>query len=322
MRILFVTNMYPDSSNESEGIFIKEQIDHYVSRYNVDFEIYVIRGIQSKFNYLKSLFEIRSLISRSKFDLIHIHFALAGLFLLMNPLIKIPTIVTLHGSDILGYKNNWIIPFIGKLIVSKVSKVIILNEAMRQVLSTIENKLIKIPCGIDVEAFCRERNNFLNDCFLIGFPADKNRFVKNYSLFAKIIQKLIEDGIKIEFVEFSCFTRSEVAELLSKIDCLLMTSLSEGSPQIIKEAMACNVPIVSTNVGDVKMLLDNVDNCYIVDSFEVGLFVEIIKKIRLLHPLQRRSNGRDKILQLRLDQSSVVTQINNVYLDVLDCKSV
>ena len=61
---------------------------------------------------------------------------------------------------------------------------------------------------------------------------------------------------------------NDVVELLNSSSCLLLTSRWEGSPNIVKEAMACNLPIVSTNVGDVKWLLDEVEGCFVVDHNE------------------------------------------------------
>jgi teichuronic acid biosynthesis glycosyltransferase TuaC len=96
-----------------------------------------------------------------------------------------------------------------------------------------------------------------------------------------------------------------------------MTSFSEGSPQIIKEALACNVPIVSINVGDIELLLNNVNNCYIINSFDVQLFADKIKYIINIAPNQRTTNGKDMVKQLGFDQDTIISKLDLLYRDIL-----
>ncbi|MEX2336234.1 MAG: glycosyltransferase, partial [Fulvivirga sp.] len=96
-------------------------------------------------------------------------------------------------------------------------------------------------------------------------------------------------------------------------DCLLMTSLNEGSPQIIKEAMVAGVPVVSSNVGDVKNLLRGVQNSYVINSFDANQFITPIKRIMALNYKHRVTNGKERIIELKIDQDSIVEKIYNVY---------
>ena len=77
-------------------------------------------------------------------------------------------------------------------------------------------------------------------------------------------------------------------------DMLLMTSLSEGSPNVIKEAMACNCPIVSTKVGDVEEIVANTKNCYLSDWDPENISKLILK----IYDNRDRTNGRNNILNL------------------------
>ena len=96
-----------------------------------------------------------------------------------------------------------------------------------------------------------------------------------------------------------------------------MTSFSEGSPNVIKEAMACNCPIVSTDVGDVREVFGETEGCYIScpDSFKVA---EEIKKALEFANTKRRTNGRQRIIDLGLDSESVAGRIVEVYKNVLN----
>ncbi len=62
------------------------------------------------------------------------------------------------------------------------------------------------------------------------------------------------------------YTRTEVNWLMCAADCLLLTSRSEGSPQVVKEAMACGCPIVSVDVGDVRERVEGIEGCYVAKS--------------------------------------------------------
>lgn len=319
MNILYITNMYPLEETPFDGVFIKEQIEYCHDKYDIDYEIYVIdRSVNKYLNYFKSIFKIREIISKGNFDLIHVHFGLAGMFLLIKFLIKPPVVVTLHGSDIISFKNkDGLMQKISKMAAARAEKVIILNDKMASVLKKYQHKLVKIPCGINTEIFELERNNLKNKQFLIGFPSSRNREVKNYPLFRSIADKLIGKGYSIETVEFTNLGRKEVAHNLSQLDCLLMTSHSEGSPQIIKEAMVCGVPIITTKVGDVEILLQGVKNCHVIDSFEPAPFVEKLIEILGLTPAERTTNARKRIKQLGLDQNSVCFSIHKVYESLL-----
>lgn len=315
MKILYVTNMYPTADHIYNGIHVKEQIEHLVSKYHFEHEIYFINGRKSRLNYIKSIFCIYRRLKKNTFDLIHIHFGLSGFFLFFIPFINIPIVVTLHGSDI-NTNASFLMKRISKFAVWRSTKVIILNDTIKAILRKYNNKLLKIPCGINIAQFSIERSNNLKNTFTIGFPGDKNRPGKNYKLFAGIICELQKSHI-IKVVEFHNMTRTQVSKNLSQLDCLLMTSISEGSPQIIKEAMVCNLPIVSSKVGDVDDLLSGVQNSYVIDSFEKEPYIRKLNEIIALTPVERKSNGLKKIRKLGLDQDSVGLKIYKIYNDLL-----
>lgn len=307
--------MYPTPDHIYNGIHVKEQIDALTETYSVEHKIIFINGRKSKANYIKSIFNINKLIFRNKFDIIHIHFGLSGLFILFNPFIKIPTILTLHGSDTNASKAYGLMLKITILVVRRVSRVIIQNDKMIASLNNHLNKLVKIPCGINVNTFSVGRNNN-KESFLIGFPGDIERPGKNFKLFKQIIDLLSADGHKISYIEFHNLTRNQVVNNLAILDCLLMTSLYEGSPQIIKEAMVAGIPIISTNVGDVRMMLDGVSNCYVIDSFESKQFIAPFKYLISLDHDKRVTNGKNRIEKLHLDQHSVISKVYSIYKQI------
>jgi len=110
-------------------------------------------------------------------------------------------------------------------------------------------------------------------------------------------------------LELKAYTREQVVLLLNAVDVILMTSFTEGSPQIIKEAMACNCPVVSVPVGDVPELIKNVPGCYLAD-YNAN---DVAEKIKQTLNFGSRTDGRKRILDLGLDGETVAKRILQIY---------
>ena len=98
------------------------------------------------------------------------------------------------------------------------------------------------------------------------------------------------------------------------VDCLVLTSRYEGSPNVIKEAMACNCPIVSTDIGDVEWILGEAEGCYI-SSFEPS---DVAEKLSLALEIENRTNGRDRLIKLGLDSETIAKGLIHIYSQVMD----
>jgi teichuronic acid biosynthesis glycosyltransferase TuaC len=318
MKVLYVTNMYPVEDYIYFGIHVKEQIEAIASHADVDVEIYFINGRAKKWNYFKSIANIRNKLKNERYDLVHIHYGLSALFLLFyQP--EVPVIVTLHSGELYrkkGTLNHLAQKNITMSILKNTNRIIVLNDDMVNSLHKHRRKLVKLPCGIDLGFFKEEQPITTEHELIIGFPGNKARHEKNFKLFDEITREL-RKTFNIRIVEFHNLTREEVLHNLRSLDVLVMTSLVEGSPQIIKEAMACNRPIVSTNVGDIADLLHDVQNCYVINSFEPASLLNPIKKILSLPVGQRNSNGREKLIQMKLGADQVANSVIKVYNEVL-----
>ena len=99
-------------------------------------------------------------------------------------------------------------------------------------------------------------------------------------------------------------------------DLLLLTSKHEGSPNIIKEAMACNCPVVSTDVGDVRWVIGNTKGCYITSSNPVGVAQKVMLALEFSEK-NSRTKGRERIMELGLDSDTIAAKIIAVYKKVL-----
>lgn len=318
MKVLIVTSVYPSSHNPYSGLYVKEQIES-VERHHSDvcFDVYYINHYKGKFQYVKSIWEVNKKIKEGHYDLVHVHFGLAGLYLI-NPFItKIPTIVTYHGSDIQPKGGSGLVAiFLAKHVATKANAVVVLNDLMKRLIEKYNKNVWTIPCSVNTSTFRPLLKTDNCSKVQIVFPSNHNREVKNYSLFCQTISILENKySMDVEEYELKDMTRDEIATLYSKVDILLMTSKSEGSPQAIKEAMACNLPCVSTPVGDVSVLLNNVKDCFVSEEHDAEELASLVLK-----SLKRDGEGvmgREKIMQLGIDDESTAHKIYKLYKDTI-----
>lgn len=285
--------------------------------HQVDYDTYFIEGYTSKVNYMRSIWQIRDMINRNNYDLIHIHYGLSGLFLLFNPKPSIPVLLTLHGGDIQKEQKKYMQVYLSKHIIRKSDFVVTLNKSMDTIVKRYNPRTQIVPCSVDTEFFCNtETKTKLNkeNQISIIFPSDRNRSVKNYPLFEKTIE-ILRLQYHIKEIELVGLSRDDVKRYMQTSDLLLLTSFSEGSPQVVKEALSCNLPVVSTPVGDVELLLNGVCNCLVSKTFSPE---ELAKDVSLALSGQIKGiTGREKIKELQLDEQTTAKKIYSIYSNLV-----
>ncbi len=175
-----------------------------------------------------------------------------------------------------------------------------------------------IPNGVDIKLFspepqlkARERIGSDPSRRLILFGSSADRREKNPQLAEKAFALLNHPGAELMYL--ADVKHDEVPDRLNAADVLLLTSRWEGSPNVIKEAMACNCPVVTTDVGDVRWLSEGVKGCFITSS-DPG---DIAAGIRDALACGQRSEGRERIISLGLDAGTVAMKIKSVYERVI-----
>ena len=114
----------------------------------------------------------------------------------------------------------------------------------------------------------------------------------------------------IKLIELKGYTRDQVNALMYNCDALLLTSKTEGSPQVIKEAMACGCPIVSVDVGDVAERVSGIEGCYVVRTREPKNIAEALQKALAY---EGKTNGRERIQEVGLSNEQVAEQLIAIY---------
>lgn len=246
-------------------------------------------------------------------DVIHAHFGLSGL--LANLQRRVPVVTTYHGSDInvprvLRFSKMAMQLSAFNIFVSKRNIQIALGVKNQE--SGVKKNYMLLPCGIDVDNFAPRTREEARRTLGWGMDEKKVLFagafdnaVKNAEL-AKQAIKLLN---KVELVEMKGYSRTDVANLFYAADVLLMTSFTEGSPQVVKEAMACGCPIVSVDVGDVAERITGVEKCYIAERTPE----DIAAKLQLVLEDAQRTNGREQLLAMGLDNKQVAETLIKIY---------
>ena len=260
-------------------------------------------------NYLKSYFELRKLINNNTFDLVHGHYSYSAILSwFCNPG---KTIASLMVGDIDKQTQNFYLRKVA-LFFSRFIwiKTIVKSKRMQ---SSIQNSVV-IPNGVDYDIFkvipknkAIKKVSFEKSKINIIFIAQKpySHKWKNLNLAKKAIKILNNKNIKLHII--SKIDQKNLYNYYCAADIMLQTSSLEGSPNVIKEALACNCPIVTTDVGDSKENIKNTDGCYLT-SYDVN---DISEKINKAIKFGKRTNGRNDIIHL--ERSNVSKKIINIY---------
>lgn len=293
----------------------------------------VFFGVQGKgiMGYLRCLPALKRTIRQHQPDLIHAHYGLSGL--LANLQRRVPVITTYHGSDI--NKPN-ILRF--SKIAMRLSAWNIFVSKRNIAIAKPTNKYTLLPCGVNLPLLWSEmQTQRVEQLTLNQWVQRKLDKDVKYVLFAGAFDNAVKDPVlansaiafynstftnsqlpiansPIELIELKGYNRDQVNALMYNCHALLLTSKTEGSPQVIKEAMACGCPIVSVDVGDVAERLSGVEGCYVVHSREPAVIAEALKKAIAF---DGKTNGRSHIIKMGLSNEQVAEQLVGIYNKIL-----
>lgn len=290
--------------------FIMEQVDA-LNEEGVDTSYFTIER-KGWIGYLKSRRLLLKKIKEFNPDIIHAHYGLSGL--LANLQRSVPVVTTYHGSDINNNKVFRVSQFVIKL---SQHNIFVSHKNLDK--AKVNKNYSLIPCGIDTTVFypqdttsCREKKNMNSSKKYALFSGAFDNKVKNSELALKVVENIKDCSL----LELKGHTREEVALLMNAVDVCVMTSFTEGSPQFIKEAMACNCPIVSVDVGDVKEIIGDTEGCFISSYDEE----ELTSKLQQSLELGARTKGRDRIEELGLDTETIAKRIKEIYCEVINSR--
>ena len=309
--------LFVSSGNSIDGIspIIKSQGESLILQ-KIQLEFFTIKG-KGLWSYFCHIFILHKFIKLNKYDIIHAHYSLSA-FVASLAGAK-PIVVSLMGSDVksnIAFKN--IIHLFA--FIFRWRQIIVKSEEMKN--SLCINKVKVIPNGVDTIKFkpinklnCQEILKWDSSKKHILFAANPNRLEKNFDLVSKAFSILNNPNIELHVLEN--VPHNEIPTYMNSSDIVILSSQHEGSPNVIKEAMAFNRPIVATNVGDIEWVFGNTEGCYLT-SFDP---IDVAGKLKLaleFSALQSNTTGRERIMKIGLDSETVAKKIIELYKIILN----
>jgi len=324
MKVLVMTSIYPTPADPALGSFVRTQVEA-LKQAGVEIELLVLSGRFRKLNYPMAVFQLRRRLAEGSIDLVHAHYGYVGM--VARTQWKVPVVVTYHGGDLMGLivndrgdkaRSGPLIAAAGQMLARHVDAAIVQSAEMASLLDS--SNVFIIPHEIDFEVFrltdraeARAALGLEPAKKYVLFAANPQNGVKRFPLAKAATEELTRQDPSIELVVAYKETQDRLALYMNACDALVFTSFMEGSPNIVKQAMACNLPIVSTDVGDVREIIGSTEGCYVCKP-DVREFAERLADI-LRH--RQRTRGREKVQHLA--GPAVSQRISKVYEQVVIC---
>lgn len=319
MKILIVSR-YKDKYPSHQAPFVTEQ-GEAIRALGLDVEYYLLKG-----SYLKQYFSLRRKIKEYKPNILHAHYGLTACVAEMQQMV--PVVTTFHNGETHTKHVNFVSSLCSKL----ARHVIYVAPHIRQKLYFKAKNYSIIPCGISLE-----------ECFLmdkaearkeLGWDANKKYILfggsfddlrKGFPLLKAAVKTLHRDDI--EFAEMWKLTRRECMLMMNAADVFALPTTNEGSPQALKEAMACNCPIVATDVADIKYMLGDLPGHYILvnkrgtqadwkgDEHSVEELAALVDQALAFN---QRTHGREQIVKIEYTNDLVAKKIVKIYEQILN----
>lgn len=323
MKVLFVVS----GNNDYYDIapFIKSQGDSLVAE-GIEVSYYLIKG-KGALNYLKNIGPLKRYLKEHPADIIHAHYSLCG-WVAVLAAGSTPVVLSYMGDDLNGahvglgkrdFRSSMLV-WLGKAVQPFVQAIICKSPNLEKL---VRRKSIThlIPNGVRLDQFAINEQGYRKELGLdpdkkyvlfLGDPANVN---KNYAL-AEAATKLLNRP-DVELIARYDVSHDLVVKYLNSANVFVLCSFSEGSPNVVKEAMACNCPTVVTDVGDAAWVVRGTQGCG-VGGFDPADFAVPLARALEFSVKHGRTNGRERLLSLGLDAQAIARRLRGVYEQLLN----
>jgi glycosyltransferase involved in cell wall biosynthesis len=320
----FVNHQLPFVTEQGEAIYDYlncglENGDCKMVNEPSEVEYFLIKG-----NYLKARKALMAKIREWKPDVIHAHYGLSAIVAEMQS--EVPVVTTFHN----GETHRWWVNLLSSLFSLRAKHVIYVAQHIYDKVYFKAKHYSIIPCGVSLEdcflmdkAEARKQLNWdaKKKYIMFGGAFDNTR--KNYTLLKEAVERI---GSDIEIIEMRGLSREQCVLRMNACDVFALPTKNEGSPQALKEAMACNCPVVATDVADIKHLLGGLPGHYVLPNKKgnaawwVGDESSVEKMVVLIRQaleFEGRTKGRERIVELGYTNELVAKQIVRIYEEIL-----
>jgi glycosyltransferase involved in cell wall biosynthesis len=322
LRVLMVTSGWPMPGQPQTTHFIKRQAE-FLRAAGVEVDVFHFRGRGSPLNYLRAWIRIQPRLWGRKYDLVHAQWGQSGLLALPK---RLPLVVTYRGHDLHGIVDprgrqtfpGRILQWLCRVVARRSDAILLVSAHMRKFLDPGTPVHI-MPSGLDLNLFrlipraeARGHLGLPLDRSLVLFAGNPALFRKRYRLACEAVD-LVKRSLPMELIVAWGRPHEEMPYLMNACDALLFTSMQEGSPNVVKEALACNLPVVSVPVGDVPERLRGVQGCELCADDRPETIAAALERV-----LRRggRCNGRDAVAAL--DEMRMAQRVIAIYRGALN----
>ena len=340
MKILEVSR-YKNNFADHQLPFVTEQ-GEALRAAGCEVDYFLVKG-----NYITAVKALKAKIREFKPDIVHAHYGLSAITAELQGLV--PVVTTFHN----GETHHWWVNLLTSLMSLRAKHVIYVAPHIRDLVYFKAKNHSIIPCGVSLEdcflmdkAEARQRLGWDPEKKYIMFGGAFDNLRKNYTLLREAVELIekenkskentasIDDRLKmidepqknIICIEMKGLSREECVLRMNACDVFALPTKNEGSPQALKEAMACNCPIVATDVADIKYLLGDLPGHYVLPNkrgngaYWVGdehSAEEMAQLLRLAMAFKVRTKGRERIVALGYTNELVAKKIIKIYGKVI-----
>lgn len=321
IRVLMITAGWPQPGQPQTTHFVKRQAE-FLRRAGVVVDVFHFRGAKNPWNYAKAWLAVRPRLRAGRYDLVHAQFGQSGVLALPK---RLPLVVTLRGSDILGIVGKdgrytlagRISQGVTRLAVRRADAVVVVSEHMKAYFDT-RAPVTVLPSGLDFELFRRLPRD--EACRRLGWPLEPRRVLfagnpeqprKRYAL-ARAAMDILNRTLAAELVVAWGVPHAEIPLYMNACDAFVFTSMQEGSPNVVKEALACDLPVVSVPIGDVAQRLRGIAGCELCPDEAPETIAAALERV-----LRRGARVAGRAAVAHLAEAAITDRLIGVYRTVL-----
>lgn len=323
IRVLMTTTGWPQPGKPQTTHFIKRQAD-FLRAHGVDVEVFFFRGFRSVTNYAGAWREVQRRLRNGGYDLVHAQWGQSALPAMPK---RLPLVVTFRGGDLHGIVDaagrqrfsGHLLQAACRYVVRKADAVILVSEHMREFIRRPDVPVHIIPSGLDFSLFrpipvdeARRHLGLPIGKKLVLFAGDPASTRKRHPLAKAAVERVAPD-LAPELVVTWGVRHEDMPYYYNACDAMVFTSMQEGSPNVVKEALSCNLPVVSVDVGDVSLRLRNVGGAELCADDSPDAIAAALE--RVLRKGERAAGGREAVSDL--DENVITRRVIGIYRDVL-----
>ncbi len=321
LRILVVTNMWPTPAQPMAGIFVAEQVAS-LRRRGLELDVLFLNGGQSKLEYWRGIGRLRRALATARYDLIHAHYVFSGLVALIGRKSRVPILLTHHGIET---QRSWTAP-VCRWTSRRVERTLVTSRRVQIALGRPDAEIV--PCGVDTDLF--QPIPQADARAALGLPADQRlvlfagmrRPEKRFDLVEAAVHLAQQGFSNVRLLVAEAEPHERMPLFMNAADVLILASEAEGSPMVIKEAMACNLPIVAVDVGDVSEVIGETAGCFVVQRNVTALAEGLHGALAF----GRRTAGRQALFQRPpgappLTLAAVAERLEAIYRELIGARA-